>query len=218
MLSQKQASVMVHTSNANRAQPKQNYNSQNSHFQHKYSNNLCSFNFQNYSNRYSTQNYSNWFHPQNYSNANQTQNYFRQLFPSQPINVQPRQDMPPQKFFSNSNVFGPPRNVFQPTGKTPNYKPEPMSTSTRNTFQKQKPNIGTYKNYSHELHNIQTTDNFSELQEIFNLTPVEYNNFNNAQVSETAGYVPMHENEVNSHEYFADDINFCQASTSNDLT
>lgn len=192
ILSQKQSSVMTHN---NRPPQKQNYNNQNTHFQQKYSNQTVRpHNFQ------------------NYSNPTQSQNYFRPQFPSQPINIQPRQNMPPQKLFSNSEVFGPPRNVFQPTGKPSNFKPEPMSVSTRNTSQK--PN---FKNYSQEIYNIETADDFLEPEPTLNPIPAEYN-YNNSQVDEYAeyDYNPMHENDVSSHENYANEGNFCQPSTSND--
>ncbi|XP_057658531.1 uncharacterized protein LOC130895322 [Diorhabda carinulata] len=37
-------------------------------------------------------------------------------FPSQPINIQPRQ-MPPRQYPTNKQVFGPPQNVFRPNQK-----------------------------------------------------------------------------------------------------
>lgn len=65
-------------------------------------------------------------------------------FPSQPINIQPR-PAPPQKFFTNAQVFGKPKAItdrpFKPepmstTSRNPtinNYRPEPMSTTSRNS-------------------------------------------------------------------------------------
>ncbi|KAL1491837.1 hypothetical protein ABEB36_012372 [Hypothenemus hampei] len=56
-------------------------------------------------------------------------------FPSQPINIQPKQI--PQKFLTNRQVFGKPNNgsnVFSPKNShKPNHPPEPMDTSSRNT-------------------------------------------------------------------------------------
>lgn len=55
-------------------------------------------------------------------------------FPSQPIDVQPSQSQAtPQKFLTNKQVFGPPKNVFKPTGNIPPRQYEPMSTTSRNT-------------------------------------------------------------------------------------
>lgn len=54
-------------------------------------------------------------------------------FPSQPINIQPR-PAPPQKFFTNAQVFGKPKAITDRP-----FKPEPMSTTSRN------PTINTYR-------------------------------------------------------------------------
>lgn len=54
-------------------------------------------------------------------------------FRSQPIHIQPRQVA--RNYPTNSQVFGPPKNVFKPTGhpQPSHYQPEPMSTTSRNT-------------------------------------------------------------------------------------
>ncbi|KAG5858510.1 hypothetical protein JTB14_019724 [Gonioctena quinquepunctata] len=56
----------------------------------------------------------------------------RPNWPNQPINIQPRQ-LPPQKYPTNKEVFGPPQNVFKPNQTPSNQlpKPEPMSTISR---------------------------------------------------------------------------------------
>ncbi|KAL1487919.1 hypothetical protein ABEB36_015304 [Hypothenemus hampei] len=51
-------------------------------------------------------------------------------FPRGPINIQLRQI--PRHYPRNRQTFGPPRNVFKPTGITPTNVPEPMSTTSRN--------------------------------------------------------------------------------------
>lgn len=53
-------------------------------------------------------------------------------FPSAPINMQPRNVN--RYYPTNRQVFGPPKNVFKPTGQAPTNKPEPMSTTSRNTM------------------------------------------------------------------------------------
>ena len=53
-------------------------------------------------------------------------------FPSQPINMQPRQIN--QKYFTNRQVFGPPKNVFKPNGQVNANKPEPMSIRSSYTM------------------------------------------------------------------------------------
>lgn len=60
-----------------------------------------------------------------------SQSYNQTNFPSQPINIQPRQTQQ-KRFLTNREVFGKPANVFSPN---PNFKPqnktEPMSTTSR---------------------------------------------------------------------------------------
>jgi len=60
---------------------------------------------------------------------------FRQTFPSQPINMTPR-NLPEKKYFTNQQVFGKPSktNVFKPTGQTPKETPTPMDTLSRQTL------------------------------------------------------------------------------------
>lgn len=100
-------------------------------------------------------------------------------FPSQPINLQPRQ-LPPKRYFTNEQVFGKPKNVFAPKNshKPPNraepmsitmntrlsqnrqntYEPEPMSTTT-NFNRNSRPNAflpsGPRNFISEELFNLE---------------------------------------------------------------
>jgi hypothetical protein len=87
-------------------------------------------------------------------------------FPRQPINITPSRNPPQQKFFTNNQVFGKPKNVFRPTGQQPTGKPEPMSTTSRNPTVKHsypynpnnnhfRPNNGPKNFVSEELHNIE---------------------------------------------------------------
>lgn len=113
--------------------------------------------------------YSNNFQPPyQYSN-----NFFRRQneppkFPSQPIHVQPRPVK--QHFPTHSQVFGKPKNVFAPTGKKPDHKPEPMSTTSTYTLQKkQQPPRQNYFSptgppnfYFEELHNLESDSNYYE--------------------------------------------------------
>lgn len=73
------------------------------------------------------------YQPRNFNRALQQNFPQKPFFPSQPINIQPRQ-MPPQKFPTASQVFGPQKNVFKPRPIPPNElpAPEPMSTTSRN--------------------------------------------------------------------------------------
>lgn len=74
-----------------------------------------------------------------FNNGNMTQNEylntpgFRPRFPSQPVQITPR-NLPERKYFTNQQVFGKPRtNVFKPTGQIPKEPPQPMSVVTRQT-------------------------------------------------------------------------------------
>ena len=73
------------------------------------------------------------FKQPNFNNYQHFQNQQKPFFPSAPINIQPRQ-MNPQRFPTNRQVFGPPKNVFKPNQIPQNQlpKPEPMSTTSRN--------------------------------------------------------------------------------------
>lgn len=106
-------------------------------------------------------------------------------FPSQPIPVRPRTDLPPQRFPRTSQVFpqtrpDPRTNVFKPNPNNPNKKfwakPTPMSvcTSTRNipsSSQNPRPNYfqstGPPNFTFEELHHTETNeteDNFQDYQ------------------------------------------------------
>lgn len=101
-------------------------------------------------------NANNFPQPKFVTHSNNTSNdFFRRqnIFPSQPINIQPRQNMPPQKFFTNSQVFGRPqnqnRNVFRPNQQSNFPKGTPMSISTRQTSNNLKsypPNMSMTRN------------------------------------------------------------------------
>lgn len=71
------------------------------------------------------------------NNIFRAQNTHQNYFPSQPIPIQPKANQPPQRFFTNSQVFRNPqqnKNVFKPNSNVTNMpKPTPMSISTRNS-------------------------------------------------------------------------------------
>lgn len=96
-------------------------------------------------------------------------NFSRQtkpVFPSQPIDIRPRQ-LPPPKFFTNKQVFGTNKNtnVFKPRNIPQNQfpKPTPMSGISHGTFPKPPVNQQRYFNPPHfvfeELHNVEQNDN-----------------------------------------------------------
>lgn len=103
----------------------QNFNSYNQN------NPNNSFNNQNPQNNFSNYRQNNVpnFNNTNYNHQNH-QN--KPAWPCQPINIQTRQ-VPPQRFPTNREVFGPPVNVFKPKPIPPGQlpKPEPMSTTSR---------------------------------------------------------------------------------------
>lgn len=86
----------------------------------------------------STQNHS-FNHPNSFRN---NQPDFRNKpnnssnFPTGPVNIQPRTNLPPQKFYTNSQVFGKNSNVWKPGQNQQNRITTPMSTSTKNTMRR----------------------------------------------------------------------------------
>ncbi|CAH2001487.1 unnamed protein product [Acanthoscelides obtectus] len=92
----------------------------------------------------------------------------RNNFPSQPINIQSRNNNFQKRYPTNQEVFGPPRNtnVFKPRGTVPHNSPQPMSVSTTNTY---KPNYPQRQNHfqpsgprnfiAEELYQIDDTQN-----------------------------------------------------------
>lgn len=51
-------------------------------------------------------------------------------FPTGPINIRPYMNQPPQRFPTNSQVFGKPKNNWQPRPQIPQQRPQPMSVCT----------------------------------------------------------------------------------------
>ena len=97
-------------------------------------------------------------------------NNFRnqQVFPSQPININPRH-VAPQKYFTNKQVFGNTPNVWKPRGQKSNNfpKPTPMSGVSHGTSFNKQNNQPTniFKNHRpnpnilvEELFNIEPND------------------------------------------------------------
>lgn len=78
--------------------------------------------------------YNRFSQPNMFNNQPSFPNYGNKpAFPRGPINIQPR-PIQNQHFPTNRQVFGPPQDVFKPTGKIPVEKPEPMSTRSRYTM------------------------------------------------------------------------------------
>lgn len=90
-------------------------------------------------------NHNQKFFPQNFQHnffqqPTNYQNPFPQPFPRGPVNIQPR-PVPPQRFLTNRQVFGPPKNptnVFKPNPHRQALlpKPTPMSGISHGTFQR----------------------------------------------------------------------------------
>jgi Retrotransposon gag protein len=103
----------------------------------------------------------------------QIQQPFRQQslqFPTGPVQITPR-PAPPQRYFTNQQVFGKPKtqNVWAPKNNqasTSQPKPTPMSTTSRNTFQPKQPvNWKTYQRPQvvfEELHNLEENQFFPD--------------------------------------------------------
>lgn len=152
------------------------------------------------------QNYNNQhFNSQHFNNFPKPQYSQQSRFPSQPINIQTRKIK--QHFPTNRQVFGPPTDVFKPTGKIPDYVPEPMSTTSRNptvrnSIQSKFQNTNHFRpsgprNFaSEELYQAENHDFSSEQNEIEN-----YNIFQSD-----------HENCEEPSEYF-----FEENASSNDI-
>lgn len=136
----------------------------------------------------------------------------RSQFPSQPINLQHRQNAPQRKFYTNAQVFGPRDsnasrvNVFKPTGQQQYNKPEPMSISTRNTnFANKQNNRNDYfktngpRNFvSQELNNIEQEPNTYVDNEYFE-QPLEYQEYpiDNETVFNNLGQQEQYDNYQN---------------------
>ena len=90
-------------------------------------------------------------------------NTFQTPFPSQPLTLKHRPVQ--QRFPTNAQVFGTPKNVFKPSGQRPQNLPEPMSTTSRNTFMRRPQSsvqpmstrsiCPQFNNYSYQPHNSQ---------------------------------------------------------------
>lgn len=158
-----QKSLNFNNSEDRNSNNSRNHNRPNNKFQ-KY--NTGEFNGYTRYNQFS--NFPNIEQPLNFRNTNNNfQNNSSTRFPQQPINIQPI-PQPPQRFFTNKEVFGAPSrktNVFAPTGKTPQNPTQPMSTNTRLTNFNRSNNFTNYRNNNQnrmyqieELHNIENND------------------------------------------------------------
>lgn len=138
------------------------------------------------------------------SNRPQFQSQYRPpQFQSNPIHIQRQTNPPPQRFPTNSQVFGKPINVWKPNpNAVPQPKPTPMSITSRNTTQSQtRPPFQNYhQNYgqrpktnNHELFNTEQVDEpqiqdefyyeydeqnmTDQLQDTYSNEPPTYQNF-----------------------------------------
>lgn len=113
-------------------------------------------------------------------NTNTSHNQFRQPFPSQPIPIRPNNNFRPQKFPTNSQVFGRPNtNVFKPNSSKILPTPTPMSVCTQQTFRTnrsnqfpgQRPSQGNFQQF-------QPRRNMPTIEEVYNTeldtTPNDY--------------------------------------------
>lgn len=157
--------------------------------QQKHFNNLGQRNFMPPFNTHTQNNHfraQNWFPNHNFPNQfNQMQfrpNFQPQKFPTNSQVFKRPQGPPNQNVFSpnqnvfpsNQNVFQPNRNVFQPNQFKTFPKPTPMSVSTRQTFNSNKPgpsNAGPQKNFViEEVYNTEIDQNYQIDQQNLNET------------------------------------------------
>ena len=127
----------------------------------------------------------------------QTNNYqFRPSFPSQPIPIRPNANFRPQKFFTNSEVFGQNKsqikNVFKSEPHKPLPKPTPMSVSTRNTF---RPNLTPGPSYQQQQPSQQ---NFI-VEELYNTQTDTDANYKNNSDYETQYFDGNHDLPYNNY-------------------
>lgn len=156
--------------------------------------------------------YQNQPFQRNHFNFPQNQKF---VWPSQPINVQPI-PQPKKKFFTNSQVFGRPKNVFRPNQIPKNQlpTPEPMSTTSRNpSLQSRSPYNDNFQpnNRPHfvfeELHTNQYTDPGQEIdyesdsydycQDLHNQDSSEDYYSQNIHYSPNNSYHPLEEYQQN---------------------
>lgn len=160
---------------------------QNPQFNHNFSPRFSNPNFQNFpfnNNRPFQQPHFSNFNAQPYQQPYFTnyQPQFKPQFPSQPINIQPRPNLPAPKFFTNEQVFGPPKNVWKPTGQTPQNKPMPMSVSTRNSSLSNRSNFNPQQVHCIETDEAINPSSDNPLSSIENLTPEQsHPNYNFTQ-------------------------------------
>lgn len=186
-------------------------------------------NFNNYS--------GNKYNQRPFQNQPQYQQFFRQQpfnpnpnfaprpsWPSQPINIQPRQ-MPNQRYPTNNQVFGPPRNVFRPNQIPANQlpKPEPMSTTSRNpSFRTNRTNFEPRKppNYTfEELYNKEINENEEAFTPNFH---DEYDYYEDPSLNNYDPYYNTGENEIpensNEQQNSSENANFQETSPDNPVT
>ncbi|KAF5307279.1 hypothetical protein FQR65_LT06995 [Abscondita terminalis] len=99
---------------------------------------------------------TNNFQNSSFSNSRYNQFHSNTPFPSQPIIIQPNQNIAPKRYFTNQQVFGKPRNSFQPNTLSQN-----MSTSTRNSeYPKPKSTLTRNTDFPkhQQLHNLEINE------------------------------------------------------------
>lgn len=97
--------------------------------------------------------------PFTHFNAHTNQYQFRPHFPSQPVPIRPNPNFrPPQRFPTNTEVFGKPKNAFKPDPNKPLPRPIPMSVTTRQTY---RPNNNNVNNNPNNYSNNNFTNHFA---------------------------------------------------------
>lgn len=186
------------TQNFHQKPAQQNFQNQNNfsnttNFPHNNSN------YQN-NNRQQFNNQNQFNHPNQYNQFNQnvpnTNFNQKQPWPCQPINITPR-EMPPRRYPTNREVFGPPINVFKPKPIPPHQqsKPEPMSTTSANpsfASKKRDSQIQSYQNRQYPIPFQATGPPDFTFQELFTN---DYNeDMNNYAYQDTTNTHPYEQN------------------------
>lgn len=106
-------------------------------------------------------------------------NFNKPQFPRGPIQIQPRTNLPPQRFPTNSQVFGKPSNVWKPSHNAqPRPRPTPMSTVTTQNFTRNSNYPQQNRNYFQRNSNGNRNFTFEELTNVEHEQTDEIYDFN----------------------------------------
>lgn len=173
-------------------------------------------NFNNYNrNPNYQQNYNRQYNPNYQQNPNFQS---KPVFPSQPIDLPPSRQVP-QRFPTNREVFGPPRNVFKPRPIPPHEqtKPEPMSTTSHvpsTMYSKRNSHIQNFRpNYQQNPNqNFMFQEVYSDENNYDNYNDSDYNQY----CSQDYNQYYSDENQYDQNNEYFETENFEENQTNND--